>query len=232
MHIWLADAYPEYYADTHDLGVFAIEELLFNRNVFTYEGDYGTQGAIAHGMQYTGHSTGDDPVLAYAEPGNYFGYNLMDLINLWIAGKTPTFPEQFGVPVGRSMSQYLYNTDEGLANDMLDDMGPTIGRMYNSDGDYLDMEAASDYGFSDRSASNAISRCNGMMMAFDTSDDAQETHYFGDYGDTNWGLMGSSSSFYGTNPFSQPKVLSPHLGLLLKQVGAKNWSLDEDAGDD
>ena len=62
-----------------------------------------------------------------------------------------------------------------------------------------------------------------QLQAWDTPDDRMEEHV--------WDRMGRSTLFYdsGGTPISRPRVLSPSIGLLLKQVGAKDWVLDANA---
>lgn len=232
-HVYLGDAIPDF-AAALPVGMDGIIEAFINRNLFLYQGQYGQQALWPRGLHYTGHATASNPVSNYPQPMTYAGYVQMDLFNLWLDGKLPDYPSRFAVPVARTYSQYaLVVTGDpnfyGTSNDLVDDKGPQI-TAFNSDGQTIPFETSSSNGFgTERSIYNLVTDNHAYMMPFDTPDDKIEEHFFGDFGATDWGAMGERGDLSGDHPFDDPRVLSPYLGLLAKQLNARDWILDETA---
>lgn len=226
-HVWLGLAIPDY-AAAAPVGLAGVTDLFFERNLFHFTGSYGDSVVWPRSLHDTGHGTFADPLGNYAQPSAYLELFWIDLHNLWLEGVIPDYPTVFAQPVTRTLNQYLFTgltTSQGMQQDVLAGEAKTgaAAPARLVDGQKLDFISAIGQpgrGSTPRSNSNLVHASLCQLQAWDTPDDRMQLHV--------WDRMGRSSAFYDTGgtPLSRPRVLSPSIGLLLKQVGAKDWVLD------
>lgn len=229
-HVWLGLAIPDF-AAAATVGLAGFTDLFFERNTFHYTGAYGDQALWPRSLHDTGHGElGSGGPGNYAEPSVYLELFWIDIHNLWLQGLIPDYPTVFAQPITRTLNQYTFSgltTSQGMQADVLAGQSKTgasaPARLV--DGATLDfITAAGQPGVgAPRSNANLVHASLCQLQAWDTPDDRMEEHV--------WDRMGRSTLFYdsGGTPISRPRVLSPSIGLLLKQVGAKDWVLDANA---
>lgn len=222
-HVWLGKAVPAY-ATAATIGETGITDLFLVRNLFHFTGSYGDSVVFPHSLHDTGHGElGTGGPGNYPETCTYLGYTIMDLTNLWLGGLIPDYPTVFGTPFTRTLNQYAFsglNTSQGMQTDILAGNSKTGGAAPSrlSDSGTLDFISALTATTKKRSNGNLVSSAVCQLQAFDTPDDHMEAHV--------WDRMGRSSLFRDdSDEIGKPRVLSPSIGLLLKQVGAKDWDL-------
>lgn len=234
LHYYLGQAIGDF-SDATAVGLGGITDLVFDLNMFyfrpagaRYSGDYGIW---PRSLWRTGHSSGGN----YPQPSTYLGYITKDLLNMWLDGALPTFPEVFAKPVVRTANEYMFRnlaSNEGMQADLLNN-GSLTGNKAPEAADGYHLDFTTSMGNSGNQAGAARSNAQLVLspftalIAFDTSDDHFEKHVWGNLTSGSWGRMGTSSAFYdGSNPLLQPRVFSPSIGLLLKRLGAASWAIE------
>lgn len=229
-HYFLGKAIEEF-SDAVDVGVHGINNLFLENNMYYFNGEYGdNQGAYPRSLWWTGHDSAGN----YAPGSNYISYVVMDMFNLWLDGVVPSFAEYFGDPLAKTVNDKLWDglsssqgnqTDWFIGGTKLGGAAP-VNRL-GTPLEFISSTGQSGTPASPRSNSSLLTNSVCYLLAFDTPDNKMENHIWGNLTAGSWGRAGASSSFYsssgGGTPLSQPRLLAASIGLLLKQIGIRDW---------
>lgn len=243
LHYWMGKALgpsnPDF-ADAVDVAIHAIEELVFQRNLYEVDTRYGKGLVWPRSLHDTGHGTAASPLGNYAEGSMYLGYTIHNLVNMWLDGAIPDFATVMAPGAVRTWNEYLFRgltSSQGLHISALQDHSFTgsnaLKRLTDSQRLAFDTSVGkSGTSISPRSNFNLVSSSVNLLMAWDTDDDHFETHVWGTRSGGDFGRMGAHSVLTGSGgtPISRPKVLSPSIGLLMKLVGADQWDPSDTPG--
>lgn len=218
LHYYLGKAIPEF-SLASEVGVYGIEEYFINRNMY-----YWNNGGLKHGifprsMVLTGHSPN-----IYAEPSNYNGYIVMDMVGAWLEGILPNYSDDFGVPYARTVANYSLNgvpSNQGIRKDPANlSFGQTRAttRKGGAAVTLLDIQTGSggEFTYTNEFESNGNFMYRSLVLCMPWEDsNTIENHVKARFTGGSYSQSGDYKA--------RPRVMNPAIAYLMKLTGAKTW---------